>query len=89
MDSIEKFEREMEMESTELIEHDYLMPGIDYSDEDNLDDGLQTAIESFCRKQGYSQKTINMLLDSIPARDAYYKMLEREGALKELMKEQP
>ena len=80
---LEKFEQEMELEGDELLRRNYFIVGVDYSNEDNLDDALFDAMEAFCKRYNLSEKTLDELLNSILARDAYYQMMYREGFLKD------
>jgi len=79
-----------ELETMDVVALGYLYPGLPddyYTDEEYPSEAFADAIEEFCRKHRYSERTHNSLLDSIPARDAFYKMLEREGVMREKQNE--
>lgn len=79
---IKKWEREMEFEDLVLL--DYIISGLPegyYKNRDNLSDALAYAIEEFCKRYHYSQKTMDEMVNVISVRDAFYKRLEKEGLL--------
>jgi len=79
---LEKFEAEMELSGEELLNRDYFCLGIDYKTEpDELDEALFDTVDFFCKRYSYAEQTAEELINSIPARDAFYKMMEREGLL--------
>jgi len=81
--TVEKWERELESE--DLVRLGYIIAGLPanyYHDEDNVQDAMDFAIEEFCKRHGLSKKTEEEMLNIIAVRDAFYKMLEREGWLK-------
>ena len=82
---IDAFITEMEKEGDYLLLHDYFIVGVDYSDEENLDDGLADAVEAFFNNHHYKDydRVGDVLLNSFLARDAYYKMMRRKGLLTE------
>ena len=81
---IEKWENEMESE--DLLKLGYVIAGLPkehYAKADNLNNALEFAIENFAKRHRLSERTEEEMLNCIPVRDAFYKMLEREGWLKE------
>ncbi len=79
---IEKWERLMESEGMDLVELDIIVPGLpkNYYKE-NVLDTFMDAVDWFCYRQKYSERTAEEMVNTILIRDAYYKMLEREGLL--------
>lgn len=77
---IDKFEQEMERDGNYLLLHDYFVVGFEYGEE-AIDEGLAEAMLAFIRRYHYGENIIDLLLNSIIAREAYYKMMEREGLL--------
>lgn len=81
--TLETWERELESE--DLLRLGYIIGGLPegyYQDDDNLQDAMDYAIEEFCKRHHLSKKTEEEMLNCIPVRDAFYKVLEREGWLK-------
>jgi len=79
---IEKWEDELE--NGDLVDLEFIIPGLPngyYKDEDCLADALDFAIENFVKRYKLSEKTEEEMLNTILIRDAFYKMLEREGLL--------
>jgi len=79
-----------ELENMDVVALGYLIPGLPddvYNDEEYPSEAFAEAIEEFCRRHRYSERTENSLLNSIPARDAFYKMLEKEKIISEKQNE--
>ena len=78
---IEKWKNELENE--DLAEFELIIAGLPEGYyKDNLDDALEFAVENFVERHRLSRRTENEMLDCIPIRDSFYKMLEREKLLK-------
>jgi len=71
-----------ELETMDVVALGYLILGLPddyYTNEDYPSIAFGEAVGEFCRKHHYSERTENALLNSIFARDVFYKMLEKEG----------
>jgi len=77
---IEKWENELE--NGDLLDLEFIIAGLPEGYyKDNLDEALEFAIDSFVMRHNLSEKTKGEMYDVILIRDAFYKMLEREGLL--------
>jgi len=71
-----------ELENGDVVDLEFIISGLskDYY-KNNLDDALEFAIENFVNRYKLSRRTEKEMYNIILVRDAFYKMLEREGLL--------